>query len=211
MSSYKLYLHFEGSQILPDFTYIYKTDRKSQHTVGQLIHDFCSAYHSKCGQALHNVDVQLISHKGKAPRAEDSVIKAFDSGSDVQVTSRRLASPAAKDVACQDSHINQAAKPLDELAADLQLASGVPHVAQHASGKAPAADISTANRNVLLSSEDKQVYLPIIRQFLDRAKEAESKKYFRAACKIYEQVCQAKKISTRFALACSANASSTPG
>ena len=191
MSVYKLYLHFEGSQTLPDFTYIYKTNRKSSDNVGQLVQKFCSAYKCKHSAELASTDVRLACDGGRVPHTEEAVIKAFTSGSDVQVTNTHLAGSASEPV--QAKRTFQPPRNLDQLAADLQLSSSSPSVTQHTEVKAcrdAGVSSSALPSHELLCADDKQVYLPIIRQFLDRAKEAESKKYFRAACKIYEQVCR---------------------
>ena len=194
MSSYKLYLHFEGSQAFPDFTYIYKSSRNTHLTVCQLIEEFCLQYSKKHSIKLSTENLQLVSESGNRPDVNSQVVKAFASGSDVQAHTASLADQPQR----SDAQGKQdGGKRLEQLAADLQLSSADQRATQHAKDDkrkgASSTDASTrsACTSDLLDQSDGQVYLPIIKQFLERAKEAESKKYYRAACKIYEQVIHA--------------------
>ncbi len=194
MASYKLYLHLEGTSTLPDFTYIYRSTANSQDSVLALLAEFCSKYNQKHRKSLSVEQLQLVTENGKCPAVDNQVVKAFDRGVDVQlqVTSKpvRPKSCAISDVPCTAP----ASKSLEQLAADLQIDSTGQQTTQPArsSETAHADDTDLVDRtrssDGLLSESDGKLYLPIIKQFLERGKEAESKKYFRAACKIYEQV-----------------------
>ena len=194
MASYKLYLHLEGSSTLPDFTYIYRSTTNSQDSVLALLADFCSKYHQKHRKSLSVESLQLVTENGKCPAVDSQVVKAFERGVDVQVkvTSKpvQLEPCATSGLPCTAT----AGKRLEQLAADLQVGStgqlSTQHANSHETARSDDTDLvdSAPSSAALLSESDGKVYLPIIRQFLERAKEAESKKYFRAACKIYEQV-----------------------
>ncbi len=194
MASYKLYLHLEGSSTLPDFTYIYRSTSNSQDSVLALLAEFCSKYHQKHRKTLSVEELQLVTENGKCPAVDSQVVKAFDRGVDVQV---KVTSKPVQPTPCATSDIPctaPASKRLEQLAADLQIGSTNQQTTQHAKSHEIAhcdgTDLvdSTSSSAGSLSESDGKVYLPIIKQFLERAKEAESKKYFRAACKIYEQV-----------------------
>ncbi len=201
MSKYKLYLHFEGS---PALTYIYKSSRDCEYTVRQLLEEFCSKYSQKHGKHPPAANLQLVNDVGKRPDIDNQVVKAFSNGSDVQVNSTSEADHKASSGSPDASDTTpNAGERLEQLAADLQLSSGGQHASQLAGKDHNARDDNTDVTNSAVASfelfnqNDGTVYLPIIKQFLERAKEAESKKYFRAACKIYEQVtggCHAVKI-----------------
>lgn len=171
---------------MPEFTFIYRADCSAQDTVAQLVQEFCSAYRRKFDTQFNCADLQLVSDKGRTPRAAELVIKVFESGADVQVTNSRKVPGEPQESTSRIASAHQVDssiagdQSLDVLAADLQHSSADDRAHAENSKRASPTD-------ELLNSKDK-VYLPIIRQFLDRAKEAESKKYFRAACKIYEQV-----------------------
>lgn len=204
MSSYKLYLHFEGSSASPDFTYIYKSTVNSQDRVRTLLEDFCSRYSQKHGKSLSIKDLHLVAESGKCQAADNQIVKAFERGSDVQV---KYASTSRQLLASQVATSTQAASPAgnrsERLATEVALSAHDQHAtqlarehhtarqddAEHASSAEFCAEVPRAS--------DSKVYLPIIKQFLERAKEAESKKYFRAACKIYEQVTRQRLASTR--------------
>ena len=199
MSQYKVYLHLEESQALPDFTYIYKSTRDCSITVRILLQHFCSAFERKHGRQISSDALQLVSESGKCPENDSAVVKAFSCGSDVQV--RVTPSACSSDVALQQCADlpSSAGHSLERLAHDVQVNNTAtaqigacqedrePHIDQ---AKAPPACCQG-----LAGQQGGKVYLPIIKQFLERAKEAESKKYFRAACKIYEQVtlCQSAR------------------
>ena len=194
MASYKLYLHLEGSSTLPDFTYIYRSTSNSQDSVLALLAEFSSKYNQKHRKSLSVEELQLVTENGKCPAVDSQVVKAFDRGVDIQV---KVTSKPDQSKPCTTSDLPCAAlasKRLEQLAADLQIGSTGQQTTQHANSHATAHSDntslvdSTPSSAGLLSESDGKVYLPIIRQFLERAKEAESKKYFRAACKIYEQV-----------------------
>lgn len=195
MSSFKLYLHFEGSSASPDFTYIYKSTINSQDRVHTLLEDFCFRYNQKHGKTLSTRDLQLVAESGKCPDSDNRIVKAFGRGSDVQVkyvfTSRQpltshvatasRADPPASNCSGRlttDAALSAHDQPATQLAGKHQTTRQ--YDAEHAS----SAELCV----VVPQASDSKVYLPIIKQFLERAKEAESKKYFRAACKIYEQV-----------------------
>lgn len=193
MSQYKIYLHIEESQTLPDFTFIYKSSRDSPNSVRSLIKDFVSAYRRKQGKDISQETLQLVSESGKCVDHNISVVKAFGSGDDVKV---RVAAAACQSppTSSHEACLPIAVHGLQQLVADL-------HVDTNSAPTAPApadqdhfdrsdSQISTSPTcgKGVLGQQDGKVYLPIIKQFLERAKEAESKKYFRAACKIYKQV-----------------------
>ena len=194
MSLYKLYLHIEESRTLPEFTFIYRSNRDSPDSLRSLIEEFSSAYRRKHGKDLANETLQLVSEKGKCVDHDIAVVKAFDSGDDVQV---RVASPAQEP---QPTAQRKAGSPvakdgLEHLVAELQVDSSSATTAQatalhleHCKPSDNQVSASPACGKGLIGQQDGKVYLPIIKQFLERAKEAESKKYFRAACKIYKQV-----------------------
>ncbi|KAL0051898.1 hypothetical protein WJX82_004074 [Trebouxia sp. C0006] len=192
MASYKLYLHLEGSSTLPDFTYIYRSTSNSQDSVLALLAEFCSKYNQKHRKTLSVEELQLVTESGKCPAVDIQVVKAFDRGVDVQI---KVTSKAVQPKPCATSDTPctaPAGKRLEQLAADLQIGSTGQQTTQHARSHETAhcndTDLVDPSSAGLLSESDGKVYLPIIKQFLERAKEAESKKYFRAACKIYEQV-----------------------
>lgn len=192
MASYKLYLHLEGSSTLPDFTYIYRSTSNSQDSVLALLAEFCSKYNQKHRKTLSVEELHLVTESGKCPAVDIQVVKAFDRGVDVQI---KVTSKAVQPKPCATSDTPctaPAGKRLEQLAADLQIGSTGQQTTQHARSHETAhcndTDLVDPSSAGLLSESDGKVYLPIIKQFLERAKEAESKKYFRAACKIYEQV-----------------------
>lgn len=195
MSQYKLYLHIEGSRDLADFTYIYKSSRQSPNTVQDLAQEFSSAYKREFGRQLSYEAMRLIPETGKSPELDTAVVNAFSSGSDVQV--RVTISPCVlvdRTSQAQEVSPSHGVHSLEQLAADLRIDPNSANVAQthvdreRSEPHGNQASSNTACSKGLLDQQDGKVYLPIIKQFLERAKEAESKKYFRAACKIYEQV-----------------------
>ncbi|KAL0028549.1 hypothetical protein WJX79_000906 [Trebouxia sp. C0005] len=143
----------------------------SQDSVLALLAEFCFKYNQKHRKTLSVEELQLVTENGRCPAVDSQVVKAFDRGVDIQV---KVTSKPHQPRTCATSGVPctaPASTRLEQLAADdTELVDSTP---------------STAG---LLSESDGKVYLPIIKQFLERAKEAESKKYFRAACKIYEQV-----------------------
>ena len=194
MSRYKLYLHIEESQTFPEFTFIYKSNRDSQHTVREVIEEFRSAYAHKHGKDISKESLQLVSESGKHVHCNTAVVKAFGSGDDVQVRVAKRDCP----IICPPAAEQQTGSPptrhgLEHLVADLQIGSNSGTPPQALAYQAQCESSGThlppcCNANELIDQQDGKVYLPIIKQFLERAKEAESKKYFRAACKIYKQV-----------------------
>ena len=195
MSQYKIYLHIEGLQGHADFTYIYKSSRDSSKTVRELAQEFSSVYESKFGKHLSYKALRLIPESGKSPAHDAAVVNAFSSGSDVHVrVTISTCAPATQASHAQRSAPSRDGHSLEQLAADLHIDPNSANAAQThvCCEKLERLDdnttSTTAYRKGLLDQQDGNVYLPIIKQFLERAKEAESKKYFRAACKIYEQV-----------------------
>lgn len=191
MSQYKLYLHIEESQTFPEFTFIYKSSRDSSNNVRTLITDFVSAYKRKHGKDISTDALQLLSESGKCVDYDTSVVKAFGSGDDVQV---RVAAAASESqpTSRQEAGSRSAVRGLQQLVADLQVhtnsAPTVPAPADQEQFEHSDRQTGTACGQGLHGQSNGTVYSPIIKQFLERAKEAESKKYFRAACKIYKQV-----------------------
>lgn len=186
MSQYKLYLHIEESQFLPEFTFIYKSSRDSPNTVRSLITDFISAYRRKHGKDISKGALQLVSESGKCVDNDISVVKAFGSGDDVQV---RVAAAASQPTLTREEGSVLAVRGLQQVVTDLQVdTDSAPTAPAPADQERFDCSDSPACSKELLGQQDGKVYLPIIKQFLERAKEAESKKYFRAACKIYKQV-----------------------
>lgn len=191
MSRFKLYLHIEESQTLPEFTFIYKSSRDSQDTVRAVIEEFRAAYADKHGKDISKETVQLVSESGKRVDSDIAIVKAFGCGDDVQVRVASVECP----ITCPQG---EAGCPitghgLEHLVADLQIASNSATPAQAPACQEQSESSDThipacCTGNGLIGQQDGKVYLPIIKQFLERAKEAESKKYFRAACKIYKQV-----------------------
>lgn len=206
MSQYKLYLHIEESQTLPDFTFIYKSSRDSPNSVRSLIKDFVSAYRRKHGKDISQETLQLVSESGKCVDYDTSVVKAFDSGDDVQV--RVAAAPCESPPASrQEAGPPIAVHGLQQLVTDLHVDT---NSAPTASATADQDHFERSDSQIstsptcgkgMLGQQDGKVYLPIIKQFLERAKEAESKKYFRAACKIYKQVSTQTQSATDVTLA----------
>lgn len=208
MSQYKLYLHIEESQAFPEFTFIYKSSRDSPSSVRSLLDDFVVAYRRKHGKDISKDTLLLVPESGKSVDHDVAVVKAFDSGDDVQV---RVA-PAT----CEAQTTSQplpglpiAVRGLQHLEANHRLDTNNPSAVQapadHDSCVRSNSQISTSTASAkgLVGQQDGKVYLPIIKQFLERAKEAESKKYFRAACKIYKQVTHFKLQSFGVSHACS--------
>ena len=194
MASYKLYLHLEGSRTLPDFTYIYRSTSNSQDSVLALLAEFCFKYNQKHRKTLSVEELQLVTENGRCPAVDSQVVKAFDRGVDIQV---KVTSKPHQPRTCATSGVPctaPASTRLEQLAAGLQISSTGQQTTQlaqsHETAHSDDTELvdSTPSTAGLLSESDGKVYLPIIKQFLERAKEAESKKYFRAACKIYEQV-----------------------
>ena len=203
MSQYKLYLHIEESRALPEFTFIYKSSRDSPNSVRSLITDFVSAYGRKHGKDISKDTLQLVSESGKCVDYDTSVVKAFGSGDDVQV---RVAAAACEShpTSKQEASPPDAVRGLQQLVADLQVdtnsAPTATATADQEHFERSDSQTSTACGKGMHGQQDGKVYLPIIKQFLERAKEAESKKYFRAACKIYKQVLTEMQIVTDFIL-----------
>lgn len=191
MSRYKLYLHIEESQTLPELTFIYKSSRDSQDSVGAVIEEFCSAYAHKHGKDISKETLQLVSQSGKCFDSDIAVVKAFGSGDDAQV---RVA-PVECPITCpqREAGCPITGHGLEHSVAGLQIASNSATPAQAPACQEQSERSDThipacCTGNGLIGQQDGKVYFPIIKQFLERAKEAESKKYFRAACKIYKQV-----------------------
>lgn len=203
MSQYKLYLHIEESQAFPEFTFIYKSSRDSPSSVRSLIDEFVVAYRRKCGKDISTDTLLLVPNSGKCVDHDVAVVKAFDSGDDVQV---RIAPATCESKPTSQSHpgLPIGVRGLQHLEANHRLDTNSPQAEQapadyehceRSNSQISTSQIntsqvstSTASAKGLVGQQDGKVYLPIIKQFLERAKEAESKKYFRAACKIYKQV-----------------------
>lgn len=194
MSRYKLYLHIEESHTLPEFTFIYKSSRDSQDSVRSVIEEFSSAYARKHGKHISKETLQLVSENGKCVDCDTAVVKAFGSGDDVQVRVASEECPVTSQTTLQrGAGPSITRQGLEHLVADLQVASSSATSAQAPAYQEHCERNDTRNPaccigNRLIGQQDGKIYLPIIKQFLERAKEAESKKYFRAACKIYKQV-----------------------
>lgn len=192
MSQYKLYLHIEESQAFPEFTFIYKSSRDSSSSVRSLIENFVVAYRCKHGKDVSKDTLLLVHTNGKRIDHDVAVVKAFDNGDDVQV---RIAPATRESQPTSQSHpgLPIAVRGLQHLDTNDRVNTNSPPAvasADHCEGSnnQHSNSTSTVSAKGLVGQQDGKVYLPIIKQFLERAKEAESKKYFRAACKIYKQV-----------------------
>lgn len=193
MSAFKLYLNFGGTCDLPEHTYIHKSKPNSTETVQQVADCFCTAYNKKFHQALSAEQVQLLTDNDKTLDADRLLTKATPSGSDVTVLicNATQHSPSA--------NYGQSPHTVAILAgrAAVQGSSQELHARSPRKTKAQEdveAGVDTGNevsRHLKPACQaNPQKCSPVIKQFLERAREAESKKYFRAACKIYEQVQQ---------------------
>ena len=209
-AEYKLYLNFEGHNGFPEFTCIYRSSGHCEHTVRNLLDDFCSKYSLRNGKDIPIEVLEVVTEKGKRCDVNTQIVKAFSSGSDVQVTTSADLQVTPFDA---ESALKTTVHPgtrLEQVAANLQLnTSGQLLSTGHSAAESRShindgnVDLDTTDlhsKDLDSNKKDGKVYLPIIKQFLERAKEAESKKYFRAACKIYEQVASAFNAATRLAL-----------
>lgn len=198
MSAYKLYLNFDGTEELPEHTFIYKSESSSTNTVGEVLARFRTAYNDKFRRRLSDDCLQLVADGDKPLETDLQIVKAARSGSDITVLAQKAEQPSASTARNQ---------PPESAAASFDTARGRAadcrgnSVDLHAATKCATQLQTRTDTDSCTPTEIAQQLKPtcqsvsnkcspVIKQFLERAHEAESKKYFRAACKIYEQVRQ---------------------
>lgn len=192
MSAFKLYLNFSGVDDLPEYTYIYKSTSPCNETVQHVVARYCSAYNKKFRVNLSSESVQLAFESDKALEPGQQIARVTSSGSDVTVVLHNAGQTSSSAVCLQSSSSPAAActayQPASTHCSSPNLYA--PAASTTSSGNA-GAQICTSvealqEQKVPCQSNSKKCS-PVIKQFLEKAREAESKKYFRAACKIYEQ------------------------
>lgn len=189
---YKLYLNFEGCSNLPEYTFIHKACPNSDVTIQQLLATFCAVYNDKRKQALSADRLLLLSSNGKLADPTCHVISKFRNGSDVTVQLR-----AANDTSSSHSALpsTSACGISDKPPEGLHFESATVQAEENrieendTECEAEILAATTAVQQLRFPGQaNVQKCSPLVKQLLERASEAESKKYFCAACKIYEQV-----------------------
>ena len=199
MSAYKLYVNFDGTEELPEYTYIYKSDSNSTNTVGEVLACFRTAYNAKFQRSLSADRLRLVAEGDRPLETERQIAKAARSGSDITVLAQNAEQPSASGELRQPPESAAAFDAVQGRAAEFQgslvdLHATIKAATQSQTSTDTTTDICTVTESVKQPKSSCQSgpnkCSPVIKQFLERAREAESKKYFRAACKIYEQVRQ---------------------
>lgn len=194
MSVYKLYLNFDGSDQLPEHTFIHKSAFDSTDTVLEVTSRFCTVYNEKFKQRLSAELLHLVTDNDTPLEAQRQITQAACSGSDITVVLRDAdRKPPASAFDSLSVSVGSLAHTPDSPATAVQ---GKPDEVHASSTCTPQSngdinaelDTATVQQLKLGCPSNPQKCSPVIKQFLERAREAESKKYFRAACKIYEQV-----------------------